>query len=125
MILQAAAALHLTQSPGAGREALQHIHPDADVLVFEGGLEDGGHTRIAHERGRAGDGLRVLPRLFLDPRASGKQQVGLLADFLPDIHRGAWSGFLVGQRLVNEQPQAPWTLQARDVARLGEVLAGQ
>jgi hypothetical protein len=71
--------------------------------------------------GRAGGGLRVLPGLFGDPYALGKQQVGLLADFLPDIHGRAWSGFYVGQRFVNEQPQAPWTLQTRDVARLGEV----
>jgi hypothetical protein len=51
--------------------------------------------------------------------------VGLLADLLPDLHRRTWSGFLIGRGLVNEQPQAPRTLQTRDVARLGEMQAGQ
>ena len=34
MILQPAAALDLAQSPGAGGEAFEHIHPDADVACY-------------------------------------------------------------------------------------------
>ena len=64
VILQAAAALHLTQAPGAGREAFHHVHPDADAVVLESRLEDGGNARIVHQGGRAGDRFRMLPRLL-------------------------------------------------------------
>ena len=89
VVLRAGAALHLAQSPGSVSEAFKHVHPDADAVVFESGLENRGNTLIGHQGGRSGDRLRMLPRLFVDQRAAGKQQMRLAADLLPDVHRGA------------------------------------
>ena len=66
VILRTAAALHLAQSPCPVSEAFEHVHPDADVIVFESGLENGGNTLIDHQGGRPGDSLRMPPGLLVD-----------------------------------------------------------
>jgi hypothetical protein len=69
--------------------------------------------------------LSVLPGFLVDLGTSGKERVRLATDLLRDIQRGTGSWFLVGQRFMHEQPRAAQTLQAGDVARLGDVLTGQ
>ena len=66
VILRTAAALHLAQSPCPMREAFEHVHPDADVIVLEGGLENGGNMLIAHQGRRPGNSLRMPPGRLVD-----------------------------------------------------------
>jgi len=56
--------------------------------------------------GTIGPSVRIMITKRKIAYAPGKQQVRLPADFLTDVHRRPWSGFLVRQRLVHKQPQA-------------------
>jgi hypothetical protein len=47
VVLRTAAALHFAQSPYPMSETFEHVHANADVIVFEGGLENGGNMLIA------------------------------------------------------------------------------
>lgn len=66
VILGTAAALHLAQSPCPMREAFEHVHPDADAVVLEGRLENGGDTLVDHQSRRPGDSLRMPPGRLVD-----------------------------------------------------------
>jgi len=116
MILESAAALDLTQAPGAGRKALQHINTAANAVVFERGLEDGRDARICHQRSVAGDGRGMLPGLFGDLDAARKQELRLTADLLADIERRAGRRLFVRLRVVDAQPEPALALQAGHVA---------
>jgi len=116
MILESAAALDLTQAPGAGRKALQHIHTGANAIMFEGGLEDGRDACIRHQRSGAGDGRGMLPGLFGDLDAARKQELRLTADLLADIERRAGRRLVVRLRVVDAQPEPALALQAGHVA---------
>ena len=104
--------------------AFQHVHPDADIVVLKRRLEDRRHARVVHQRGGAGAGFGMLPRLLINEHTAGKQQVRLAADLLSDVQRRSRRRFLVIRRLVDQQPEPPQALQTGDVLRLGKMLTG-
>ena len=104
VVLGAGAAFDLAQSPGSVGKTFKHVHPDADAIVFESAFENGWNAFVGHQGGSSCERLRVLPRLFIDERATGKQQMRLAADLPANVHGRAGEGFLVGLGLVHTQP---------------------
>lgn len=83
-------------------EAFQHIDPNSNVFVFEGGLKDSWHTSVAHELSCTFDRLIMLPGCFANLYATTKQQMGMLPYFSPYVCGGARGGCFVGQWPMNE-----------------------
>ncbi|WP_287786701.1 hypothetical protein [Acidiphilium sp.] len=123
VVLDPAAAFDLQQSPPVGA-ASEHIDAQTDIVMRESRLEDCRNGWVLHQRGRARDGIGMLPRGLLDPHAAGEQQLRLAADLQTDIDRGAGRRLLVALRLMDLEPQATEALEAGQVAGLGEVRRG-
>lgn len=116
MTLHPGAALYLAQAPASVTQAFEYVDADADAVMLERRLEDGGHGRIRHQGSGPVCRFGMPPPLLCDRHARGKQQLRLAADLETYVRRGSGSGSVTGRRLVHQQPQPPQALLAGDVA---------
>jgi len=103
--LHAGAGFDLADAPAVFIQAFQNVHADADTVVLEGRLENGGHGRVGHQFPRSGNCLLVPPRRIFDLYTPGKQIVSPSADPGSDLNHGARFRGAEGKGIVNVEPK--------------------